>query len=127
MDKTLHNLTPKKRLAVESLGSGLSIGKVAEIVNVSRQTVYTWAQDDQFKRALRERQNEMLGRLSLKLIAISERALEILELALNSPRDAVRVRAASVILSRVTDIIAVADINERLDKLENSVRGQNVN
>jgi hypothetical protein len=123
---SLQKLTHKKNMALEYLATGHNIEETSIASNVSRVTIYKWLSNDLFKRTLKERQSETLSRLSLKLVSISEKALDILDTAM-SKREltsnelksmSLKLKASNIALSRLSDIAFLSNMSERLSRLE---------
>ena len=96
---TESQLTPQQELALDLLATGKTVTQVAEALGVSRQTVSKWLnQDCEFQQALEDRQRELWQDAKLRVFARLQKALDVLDEALEngSPQD--KVRAAFRIL-----------------------------
>ena len=108
----------RKALAIEVLSSGLSVEKASEVASVSRQTIYNWLGDDNFKKELRQRQKFLFQTLSKRLMSITEKALQVLEDCLSSRNESIRLRSSGIALSSLKNVMELADFEERLTVLE---------
>ena len=112
----------RKALALEVLSSGLSVEKASEVAHVSRQCIYNWMTQESFKRKLRERQSVLFQSLSKRLAGMTVKALQVLEDCLSSRSEAIRLRASGIALSSLKNVMELADFEERLTRLEESIR-----
>jgi transposase len=113
------NITAKHKQAIELLAAGQRITDVAELVNVERRTVYNWLDDPAFTRALQKRQSAYIRRLNTRLIALNEKALDVLAEGLDSRQENIRVRCAAIVAGKYHKTIEFEDILQRLERLEN--------
>jgi len=109
----------KKLLALNAIGTGYSIEKASEVANVSRTTIYRWLQDEAFQAEYTRIQGELIRRISLRLLNITEQALQALEEGLNSRDVKLRIKVAEIALSRAPSLAELGALNERLTRLEN--------
>ena len=86
------------------IAAGIPLGKVAEQVGVDRRTLYQWRQQPAFVAVL---ENELAVQVQLvretvhaRLLSLTERALDVVEDALNTDGSAA-LAAARVVLARV--------------------------
>lgn len=78
------NLNPKQLKAINLLVSGKTDTETAELVGVSRTTIYTWKNKDfDFKAELNRNMNEILKKARYKRISVLNKAYEVLEMALD--------------------------------------------
>lgn len=109
----------KKALALEALSAGLSVEKASELASISRACLYNWLSQDAFKNDLRAKQSEYFSRLSKRLTALTLKALDVIESALDSRNESIRLRASGIALSSISTITALSDFDSRLSALEN--------
>ena len=109
----------RKRKALEGLASGLSIERVASLSGASRVSIWRWKKEPEFQFELSGLQAELIQRISLRLLNITELALQALEDGLNSRDIKIRVKVAEVALSRAPSLAELGALNERIKKLEN--------
>jgi hypothetical protein len=112
----------KKTLALEVLSSGLSIEKASEVAQVSRQCIYNWLGQEDFKKELRERQSILFQSLSKRLVNITQKALQVLEDCLSSRNESIRLRASGIALSSLKNVMELADFEERLTAIEERIK-----
>jgi len=115
----------KKALAFEALSSGLSIEKAGEVSHVSRQTIYNWLSQDDFKRELKARQREYFSQLSKRMTSLFMKALDVIEKSLDSRSEAMRLRASGLLISSYPHITEMTEFEERLSSLEQTVLKNN--
>lgn len=109
----------KKQVALQLLGAGYPIEKASEMASISRATLYRWLKDDGFKRELIHLQGELIRRISLRLLSITEKALTALEDGLDSRDIKTRIKVAEIALSRAPSLAELGALNERIVTLEN--------
>jgi len=114
----------RKALALEVLSSGLSVEKASEVSHVSRQTIYNWLSQKSFKNELRKRQSVLFQSLSKRLMNITVKALQVLEDCLDSRNENIRLRASGIAISSLKNIMELADFEERITELEESMRNE---
>ena len=91
-------LSDKQRIAIDLLLQGKSQTAVAERVEVTRRTLYTWRQDESFRAELARRRRELWDGAAERLRALVHPALDVLEEEVHDEYDRSRVRAADMIL-----------------------------
>ena len=78
------NLNSKQLKAINLLVSGKTDTETAELVGVSRTTIYIWKNKDfDFKAELNRNMNEVLQQARNKRISVLNKAYEVLEMALD--------------------------------------------
>ena len=119
-------VTPRQRKAIESLLTQGDAKRAAEVAGVSRNTLYRWLKQDRFKAALAEAEAEALISLSRALVRLGDKAATTLEDAMDDGDAALsaRVRAADIVLSRLLQLRELVDLEGRIVKLEEAVRGK---
>lgn len=125
MDKMMKNvtLTARQTRAIELLLIGTPIKEVANLVNVSRGTIYRWLDQPRFQSTINKEKTQVVERLSLALASLGQKAVKTLEEALDDPSagTSVRVRAADVVINRILSIRELVDFEDRLNRLEEMV------
>ncbi|MDP9369274.1 MAG: hypothetical protein M3Q03_13535 [Chloroflexota bacterium] len=113
-------LTPRQSKAVMALLSGFTVAQAAKEAGVTRQTVSEWRRLPHFKAALEAAERDGLSDLSNLLGQLSRNAAVVLGQIMMSPKasDAVRVRAAGLILARRLQALSLVDIERELRRLE---------
>lgn len=104
--------------AIEALGHGFSVTDASERAGVTRKTVYRWLENDDFRNAVLERQNEVLERVSKRLSSLALQGLEVLSELMQSDDENIRLKASSSVLSRFTEILELLRLEKRLEVLE---------
>jgi phage terminase small subunit len=114
------NLTPKQRKAIEALLTTGSDSQAAQAANVSRDTIYRWLKQAEFKTALEEATAEAINNLSRSLVGLGDQAIETLRDTMEdeSISPGARVSAARVVLDNILKIRELASIEQRLTELE---------
>lgn len=107
-----------RKTVLQALSTGASVAQASDLANVSRNTVYRWLQEEDFSRELKTLQDETLKRLSVRLIGLSEKALEVLGDGMESRNLTDRVRCASTLLNRLPAVAELADVERRIEILE---------
>jgi len=125
--KMYENLTPKQRKAIEALLTCGNVSSAALAAGVSRETIYRWAKKDCFLEALRAGSRQALDDLSRLLLALGETAIATLKIAMedDSIPAATKVRAADVVFSRLLQFRELVSLEERIDKLERTIKDEN--
>jgi hypothetical protein len=77
------NITTQQEVAVEALASGANVTQAAEAAQVARQTVSGWLRQEAFRTLLRERRELIWHDAVERLRALTGRALNVLEQALD--------------------------------------------
>lgn len=122
------NLTINQNKALEVLIATGNVSQAADAAGVSRQTIYTWKQDDtNFNSALNQASMAITEEASQRLMNLAEKALIVLEKTLDDPNTPAygRIRAADLILSKVLQLREsfllenkVSELEKRLDVIQ---------
>ena len=101
-DATNRQLTPRQRLAVETLVTTGDVPTAAATVGVDKATLYRWMRQAPFLEAVRTAEAGALDELSRSLVRLGRTAAGTLEAAMGDPSApwATRVRAADAVLGR---------------------------
>jgi len=119
-------LTPKQRIAIDTLVLSGDKSQAATAAGVSRPTIYKWYELQHFRDALNQAVGAMLAELSRMLVTRSAAACDVLEEIMNDLEAAssVRVRAADILLSRMLQVYQLTDLEERITRLEAANNGK---
>ena len=120
-------LTPKKRKAVESLVANGDVSEAARYAGVSRDTLYRWLKQDDFRAALDAATRQALERLSRSLVALGDQAVGTLGSVMDDPDAAtgVRLRAAEATISNILKLRELVSLESRVSELERTVQNGN--
>lgn len=111
-------MKPKQNQAIELLAQGSSIDATASIVKVNRRTIYQWMKDQEFALALHDKSAEVIDRLNHRLVRLNDKALDVLDACLESESEAIRLRSAIYLNSRLYEVLGDIEILRRLDQIE---------
>jgi hypothetical protein len=114
---TVSDLDAKSQ-AIILLASGTSTDKTGEALNVSGRTIRRWREDPAFEAEVRATRKELLGEARAALGAAARDAIKTLHEALNDENGALRIRAASVLVSALPAVSEQLELEERLAALE---------
>jgi len=120
-DDTLsENLTPKQRKAIETLLTSGSVSEAADLANVSRETLYRWIKQPDFRAELERATTQAIDDLSRSLVALGDLAAATLADAMKNQIHpiATRVRAADVVFSRLLQLRELTSLEQRVTELE---------
>ncbi|WP_052722027.1 phBC6A51 family helix-turn-helix protein [Caldanaerobacter subterraneus] len=113
-------LTEIQMKAIELMvEGGYSITQIAEICKVSRQTIYNWKKDAEFKQELDKAIAEVKRESELRLIGLARKAVDELGKLLNAESESVRLQAVKEILDRVK----IGEVNKDNSQAEISKEG----
>jgi len=113
-------LSPKKRRAIEVLLSSGDLAEVERAAGVSRETLYRWLRQPDFKGALDLATSEALTNLSRDLVCLGSLAVQTLRQTMQNAEvpAGVKVRAAAETLVHITRLREFTDLEQRLLVLE---------
>lgn len=114
---SVSDLDAKSR-AIILLARGTSTDKAGEAVGVSGRTIRRWREDPDFEAEVRTASKELLAEARAALGGAARDAIATLHAALQDPSVALRIRAASVLLSTLPAISEQFELEERLAALE---------
>jgi len=120
-------LTPAQKRAVAALLIERDVRAAAIRANVGESTLHRWLSLDNFQAALREAETAAIDSAVRRLAELTGDAVETLrtEMGNTSAPPAVRIRAADVVLSRLTDMRRLHSLEERLAALEKAIGESN--
>jgi hypothetical protein len=113
-------LSTKQKAAIRALLTGASYPDAAAAAKVHENTIGQWMKEPLFMAGLREAESVAMAAVSRSLVSIADKAAGTLETVLDSDhaRDSSRIRAADVVLGRLLEIRSMAELEERIRKLE---------
>ncbi len=117
-DEPQHRREAQDALILASLVAGFSYAEAAQEAGVSARTVRRRMSEASFAREVSRRRGERVHALAGRLLDASHGAVEVLRASLTSPDDGVRLRAAILILSAGVRIRHAAELEARLQALE---------
>ena len=111
--------------AVILLAQGKTVTDVSDQVGVSRQTVYTWMDDQDLQRSIQAEKTRLIRSLSSLMIKVTLQALHHLDKVtegdpeVTQARDIqVRLQADRLVLQKIRDLMEMASLEERVSRLE---------
>lgn len=111
----------KQVLAVELLAVGMPVERASSKLNISKVTLYRWLKDRDFSDEVESRSKEILTELSRKLAGLTVEHIGEFEGLLTSTNEGIKLKAWGINLSRLTDIIEIARLEDRVRVLEQSI------
>jgi hypothetical protein len=116
-------LSPRKNLVLNHLLSGFTVVQASKETGVSERTVRRWVTEPVFKAELDRRQSEIVQACSLRLVSLTNQALDTLESVLNDVKASAGNRrlSAVAILEMVLKWRDTVDFEERITRLEKAV------
>jgi AcrR family transcriptional regulator len=116
------DLPENQQKAIHLLCEGCTVQKVAEEVGVNRRTIYYWMKDEDFKSKLNFFRRKKLEAMFASVSSLYEKASIRLSDLLESMDEGIAIKAVNSVFSTAFKIHA-EDVNERLDKLEEQLKG----
>jgi hypothetical protein len=113
-------ISTKQKAAIRALLTGASYPEAAMAAKVHPNTIGEWMKDAQFLATLKQAELEAMATVSRSLVSIADKAAGVLEGVLDNKlaRDSSKIRAADVTLGRLLEIRSMAELEERIKKLE---------
>lgn len=74
--------------------------------------------DQEFALALHDKSAEVIDRLNHRLVRLNDKALDVLDACLESESEAIRLRSAIYLNSRLYEVLGDIEILRRLDQIE---------
>jgi transposase-like protein len=93
----------------------------AKEVGISKNTIYTWMQQEEFSKAVAEARKKLFDKAMHKLMNVSMKAVITLEKLLNAESEAVRRAAANDILGHILKYRELTEFEDRLETVEKIV------
>ena len=109
----MDNLTPKKRKAVRALVEHGSAMQAAESAGVTRQTLYKWLEEADFKAALQHAENAALQAFQRELVSMGHLAANAIRDGLKDSDIRVRLRAADIFTGRLLQLRELLEFEDR--------------
>ena len=124
---TSGELTPTQQRAVRALLTSKGVSEAAKLAKVGERTLWRWLLDPGFKVALSAAEGELLDAATRRLLGLQESAIETFEQVLGdaSASQAVRLRAAQLVLDYLLKLRELRDVEQRLTALEQAMKAQN--
>lgn len=117
-------LDEKKIQCIDYIIEGYTITQISKLCNCSRQAIYDWLKDNDFKSELDKRTQEMSVAGNKKIVADVDKYINKLKLlALEGKSEKTQIEALTYLLNRIygTPTSKVADVTENKDKNENNI------
>ncbi|MEV0492368.1 MULTISPECIES: hypothetical protein [Streptomyces] len=111
----------KKEEAVPLLARGMPSEQVGERIGVTGRTVRRWTEDPAFTADVTAARAALLGESVAALGAATRDAVAVLHSALTDDSVALRIRAASILISALPSFAEHAELNARITALEAAV------
>jgi len=114
-------LSSKQLRAIPILIASDTIEEAAQEIGVSRTTLYSWLEKDEFDQAVKVARRKLLDKSLNKLTNVSMKAVNTLEKLLDAESEAVRRAAANDVLNHSLKYRELSEIEERLESVERLV------
>jgi hypothetical protein len=117
-------LTTKQRAGLAALLAGATYTDAAKAAAVHPNRLTAWMKEPAFVAALRQAEGEKLQGVTRSLLALANKAAGAIESVLDDSEalDSSRIRAADVVLGRLLQIKELAELEERIRKLEEGTK-----
>lgn len=117
--KKSKELTPSQQICINSILAGNKVIDACKTAKVTRQAYYYWLKDDQqFQDELERRRNEVVESSMEKLRSLMDKAVNKLELLVNSENEEVARKAANSIIEFSLKWAESDDLEGRLEEVE---------
>lgn len=103
--------------AIELLAQGHSIVDCSKEIQVSRRSIHLWLLSPEFMNALETRKKEIIESLNLRLIALNEKALDVIEDCMDSRNENIRLRASSLLLAKYHESVELTEIEDAIKRI----------
>jgi len=119
-------LTPRQLRILRALLTKNTVTAAAAVAGVGESTVYRTLSDPVFRAALAQAEGEAVAAAGRRLATLAENALDTVAAVMSNPQapDAVRVRAAEVVLAHLLKYREIVTFENRLTDLERQMRGE---
>lgn len=114
-------LSSKQLRAIPILIASDTIEEAAQEIGVSRTTLYSWLEKEEFDQAVKVARRKLLDKSLNKLTNVSMKAVNTLEKLLDAESEAVRRAAANDVLNHSLKYRELSEIEERLESVERLV------
>ena len=121
-------LGPRQMMALRVLAGGGSTAEAATAAGVNVRTAERWMTQQEFKKALRRMQTDVLGSIASRLVALAKTSVETLHELLEDTKTshALRARVAIAALDAAMKWHEATAIEERLTAVEEILLRTNV-
>jgi hypothetical protein len=116
----------KQEEAISALLTHATIAEAATAIGVCERTLRGWLKESEFAAEYRAVRRQLVEHVQGRLQESASAATQVLRSLLGSDRDAVRLRAAEIILTNATRAVEQADMLERLEALEASLESKSL-
>lgn len=124
MDKNRQNLTNKQLKTINAILESRTIGEAAKKIGISRALFYEWMKNPEFKTELKRKQDEIIEIGLIGLRASVSEAVEVMRSLLKTENEGIRFRSAESILNHYNRHKELAEIEERLSRIEKVIEYQ---
>ena len=114
-------LSSKQLRAIPILIASDTVEEAAQEIGVSRTTLYSWLEKEEFDQAVKVARRKLLDKSLNKLTNVSMKAVNNLEKLLDAESEAVRRAAANDVLNHSLKYRELSEIEERLESVERLV------
>lgn len=114
-------LTNRQLLAISHLIVSSSLEEASQRAKVSRNTLYKWLKNEDFKAELKRQRDEVIREALDRLKMAITKAVEGLIKLTEAKREEVRRLACNDIITHTLKSIEIEDIEQRLDRVERIV------
>jgi hypothetical protein len=124
MSQKKSDLSTRQLKAIESLLSGASNQRAAELAGVTTRTLERWLQDPDFNNELGRRFEFALRRAAVRLTALLDVAANVFYQGMTDPdrQTGIKLRAANSVFAHLPKLIETTEILRRLDELEQRIK-----
>ncbi len=120
----MQGLTKKQEAAIAALLSTSVMKDAAAQVGISDVTLWRWLQLPEFESAYRAARRQVVEQAISKLQGATKYAVATLGKNLSCGNPAVEVRAASIILEQAVKGVELIELQERIERLEETLTSQ---
>jgi len=114
----IDELSNKQRMAIPILLANTNIEKGCKEANISKATYYKWLNEKAFKKEFKKQQGIIIESSILRLQNSFALAVEGLVSLLKSKNENIRLKASEKIIDFNLNIAEMAELQERVNKLE---------
>lgn len=121
-----NRLSAKQQRAIGALMTARDAREAAKLARVSERSLYRWLGDPLFQSEMQRAGQELIISAVRRLASLTWLALDTLEAEMKNKRAApsVRVRSADVVLSKLLQLKELAELDERIKRLEEGMGGK---
>lgn len=114
-------LNSKQLKAIPILIGCDTVERAAREAGISKNTIYTWMQQEEFNKAVSTARKKLLDKAMNKLMNITMKAVITLEKLLDAESEAVRRAAANDVLGHILKYRELTEFEDRLETVEKIV------